>query len=190
MTTDTRTPDATDNAENQAKSQLESIREMLAAVSVDYDRLEELREELEVLKDNDEEARTYPDADEESTAGARVALASWLEENGEELAELEAAAGDCTSEDDARQRIQEDPLSVQIRSGWYSPGETPEPEEFEILLCTGGPAVRIIGELDEYKEPSRAWLEYQDRGTPWQSYYEEGGFDALVEYANHFYFGE
>lgn len=165
--------DATDNAELQAKAQLESIREMLAAVAVDYDRLEELREEK---------------ADGDDTRAV-----NWAKENLEaaaELAELEAAAGDCTDEDDARERIQEDPLSVQIRSGWYSSGETPEPEEFEILLCTGGPAVRILGELDQYGQPSRAWLEYQDWGTPWTLYHEQGAGDTLVEYAQQFYFGE
>ena len=40
--------------------------------------------------------------------------------------------------DDARLAIEEDPLSVQVRSGWHSPGEKAESEEFEILLCTGG----------------------------------------------------
>jgi hypothetical protein len=175
MTTDTRTPDATDNAELQAKAQLESIREMLAAVAVDYDRLEELRD----ARDN--------------SADDGLTVEQWAEgspDDAAELAELEAAAGDCTDEDDARQRIQEDPLSVQIRSGWYSPGETPEPEEFEILLCTGGPAVRILGELGTYNGPSRARLQYQDWGTPWTEYFEPGINDTLVEYALHFYFGD
>jgi hypothetical protein len=141
---------------------LASIRDMLAAVAVDYDRLEELRETDE------------PDEDE-----------------ARELAELEEAAGDCADEDEARERIQEDPLSVQVRSGWYSPGEADQkPEEFELLLSTGGPAVRILGELDEYGEPSRAWLEVQDWGTPWTHYFEPGVDDMLLEYAGHFYFGE
>jgi len=141
---------------------LSSIRDMLAAVAVDYDRLEELRELDE------------PDEDE-----------------ARELSELEEAAGDCADEDEARERIQEDPLSVQVRSGWYSPGEIDnKPEEFEILLSTGGPAVRILGELDEYGHPSRAWLEVQDWGTPWTHYFEPGAGDVLLEYAGHFYFGE
>jgi len=141
---------------------LTSIRDMLAAVAVDYNRLDELRELDE------------PDEDE-----------------ARELAELEEAAGDCANEDEARERIQEDPLSVQVRSGWYAPGETDnKPEEFELLLSTGGPAVRILGELDEYGEPSRAWLEVQDWGTPWTQYFEPGVGDLALEYARHFYFGE
>lgn len=74
------------------------------------------------------------------------------------------------AQDDARQVITEDALSVQVRSDWHNPGEDSEASEFMILLCTGGPAVRIIGELSEYKEPESARLEYQDWGTPWTSY--------------------
>ena len=103
------------------------------------------------------------------------------------LAALEAAVGDC-AEEEARQRIQEDPFSVEVRSDWTNPGEPLEPSEFMILLCTGGPAVRIVGELNR-GEPCRAWLEYQDWGTPWTRY---SGADSatLCQYANQFYFGE
>lgn len=149
---------------NPAQVTLSVLREMLAAVAADYDRLEELRDMDADDMSPDEEA---------------------------ELAELEEAAGNCANEDDARQRIQEDPLSIQVRSGWYSPGEdSPAPEEFEILLSTGGPAVRILGELDERGEPSRAWIQWQDWGTPWTDYYEPGMRDECLEYASHFYFGE
>ena len=104
------------------------------------------------------------------------------------LAALEAAAGDCADEDDARQRIQDDPLSVEVRSDWASPGEPLEPSEFMILLCTGGPAVRIVGELNR-GEPCRAWLEYQDWGTPWTRYFGADS-DTLCQYASQFYFEE
>lgn len=157
----------TNTAENQAAAQAAGIRNMLAAVAVDYDRLEELRDEYDALED----PRDWSDA--------------------AEYDELREAAGDCASEDEARDRIQEDPLSVQVRSGWYSPGETDQqPEEFEILLCTGGPAVRIMGDLNSFGQPTRAYLQYQDWGTPWTNYYEPGLGDTLVEYASHFYFGE
>lgn len=149
------------HAEEQAAAQYSSIVDMLAAVECDYDRLEELR-------DTDPEDLT--------------------DEDREELAELEAAAGDCTDEEDARQRIQEDPLCVEVRSDWASPGEELTPGEFQILLCTGGPAVRIVGELDR-GEPCRAWLEYQDWGTPWTPYFGASS-DTLCQYASHFFFGE
>jgi hypothetical protein len=93
--------------------------------------------------------------------------------------------------DAARQTIEEDALSVEVRSGWHSPGGESEPEEYRILLCTGGPAVQIIGDLNEHMEPSRARLMYQDWFTPWQELIlDEDGYAALRRYAGVFYFGE
>ena len=88
--------------------------------------------------------------------------------------------------------IHEDALSVQVRDSWYSPGGKGEPDQFEILLCTGGPAVRIIGDLDRYQEPENPRLEYQDWGTPWTEYHEmptEEETEALLTYCRQFYFG-
>lgn len=92
-------------------------------------------------------------------------------------------------EDEARQAIDEDPLSVEVRSGWETPGERLEPAEFKILLCTGGPAVRIRGELNEHGEPNRAWMEFQDWGTPWTRYLAAEQ-DVLLSYAQCFHYGE
>jgi len=97
-------------------------------------------------------------------------------------------------EDDAQQAIQEDPLSVEVRSGWTTLDYTLEASEFQILLCTGGPAVRIMGELDDDFEPCRAWLEFQDWGTPWTQYIGSYMDDAtkqhtLLAYCREFYFG-
>lgn len=95
--------------------------------------------------------------------------------------------------EEAQEAIQEDPLSVNVRSGWYEPG-TPEhsAEEYCILLCFGGPAVRIVGKLDQYAQPETATLECQDWGTLWESWKGMTGAveDTLLEYANGFYFGE
>jgi len=157
-----------DNAKEQAQAQLNSIRAMVAALEVDYDRLEELEDEYNAR--NADAVRDWP--------------------NAGELDELKDTAGECKSYDEAQQRIQEDPLSVQIRSGWYSVGEKPEPVEFEILLCTGGPAVRIRGELGQYNEPDRAWIEYQDWFTPWTEFFADQDTDALLTYCQQFYFGE
>ena len=92
---------------------------------------------------------------------------------------------DYHDDDNAHARIYEDPLSVEVRSGWTSPGHDFEPEEFQILLCTGGPAVRIMGELNEYGSPRRAWLEHQDWGTAWQEYHADHDTAALLTYASH-----
>jgi hypothetical protein len=148
-----------------------SIVEMVAALECDYDRLEELRDERDAHDDGP---------------------AAWAAENpdeSEELTALESAAGECSDTDEARQRIEEDALSVEVRSGWHSPGDDAPAEEFCILLATGGPAVRIRGELNEYREPCRAWLEVQDWYKPWTQYHgiEQ---DALLAYAQCFYFGE
>lgn len=98
--------------------------------------------------------------------------------------------------DKAREEIQEDALSVQVRSGWYTPGDGDgSPEEFELLLGTGGPAVRIIGDLDHHGQPTSARLETQNWGTPWTEYRGWNGAHSayqatLLAYCQCFYFGE
>jgi hypothetical protein len=101
---------------------------------------------------------------------------------------LAKAADGSTDKDDAEDRIREDPLECQVRSGWVSPGEDLVAEDFLILLCTGGPAVRIRGEFNEYGEPDRAWLEYQDWGTPWTQYFGAES-SVLCKYASYFFSG-
>lgn len=160
------------HALNQARAQYSSICEMVAALEVDYDRLDELKDEFESEMSKEDRSE-------------------WIKQNCGEFAELLQAANDCENRDAAYDRIQEDPLSVEVRSGWYSPGSDPSsryPEEFQILLCTGGPAVRIVGELDENGTPTRAWMEYQDWGTPWTMYLGASE-EVLLKYCEQFYFG-
>lgn len=93
---------------------------------------------------------------------------------------------------DATQAIYEDALSVETRSDWHNPHNDPEITEYRILLCTGGPAVQIVGDLNEHREPVNASIEYQDWFTPWTrltgTTTEED--EALMEYVRQFYFGE
>lgn len=117
-------------------------------------------------------------------------LEAWDLEYGDELRELEEAGGEFESRDDAYERIQEDPLSVEVRTGWYAPGSDATPEKFSILLCTGGPAVRIVGELDDNLTPSRAWIEYHDWGTSWTQLFNQIEQETLLTYCQQFYFGE
>ena len=75
-----------------------------------------------------------------------------------------------------RQEVDEDPLEILTRSTeWNTLGKTKsgeqKPDEFMILLCTGGPAVRIIGDLDEHQSPTNIRLEYQGWGEDWQRFY-------------------
>ena len=90
------------------------------------------------------------------------------------------------------QEISEDPLSVRVRSDWEDIGAEFEPAEFEILLSTGGPATRIVGELDQYKEPTRPRLQHQDWFKPWTEYLDatDAQSEALDWYLGQFYFGE
>lgn len=175
MATDT---EKEQNLQEIGRKAYESIADMVNALECDYERLAELRQER---ADLDTARRTTEDE------GAAIALAEWDEENGEELEELTRMAGECESREDAEQRIQEDPLSLEVRSGWTVIGEPLAAEEFNILLATGGPAVRIVGELSG-DEPSRAWLEVQDWFTPWTQYFGASQ-EVLLTYARCFYFG-
>jgi hypothetical protein len=128
------------------------------------------------------------------------------------------AAAEDSEDDDAReeaeQAIHEDALSVEVRTRWMSLNEysqavsvtglsqerlsraDPEPfkpAEFRILLCTGGPAVQIVGTLSEHGEPEteNLQLQGQDWFQPWQNAvisYEDR--QILCRYAQCFYFGE
>lgn len=146
-----------------------ALVERVAALECDYDRLEELG--TEYTNNLIDKLIETPEATE--------------------LVELREAAGECASREEAEQRIHEDALSVEVRSGWYIPdGDCPDDSaaEFQILLTTGGPAVRIMGELSD-REPWRAWLEVQDWGKPWTQYFKANQ-DILLAYASCFYFGE
>lgn len=182
----------TNHAEEQAKAQIESIVEMVAALdedtarrtaaeeyakNIDRDRCVELLTEASIDTNDDESVETLREAVIENIADETI-----------EPDDFEFEFDD----EDARQTIQEDPLSVQLRSGWYTPGEEkPEAEEFEILLCTGGPAVRIVGDLGMHSQPERPRIQYQDWGTPWTEYFPTSEQrDALQTYCEQFYFGE
>lgn len=95
----------------------------------------------------------------------------------------------------AQQAIQEDPLSVEVRSRWmelrdWGNKEQVAPAEFKILLCTGGPAVQIIGELNA-GEPEKPRLQHQDWGTPWTDVrLSAEDEETLLAYCREFYFGE
>ena len=151
--------DELSHAEQNARAWMETISEQVAALNADWERLEELKHE----SDMDDDDR-------------------------EEFDELLKAVGEYESREEVERRIEEGPLSVEVRSGWYAPGGSGDAEEFMILLSTGGPALRIIGDLDEYLNPTRCRLEYQDWGTPWTEW-TDADRDALEAWASLFYFG-
>lgn len=101
--------------------------------------------------------------------------------------------GDDAEQCEALETIQQDALSVEVRSGWRLVGsqESPSYDEYKILLCTGGPAVQIIGMLNEFGTPGTAHIEHQDWGTPWTELRLTAKEEKTVlEYASCFYFEE
>lgn len=167
-----------DNAHDQAIAQVESIVSMVAALEVDYDRLEELREERD----------DYQNENLGNLSSPEVHAIAWTQEfpeDAEELAELEDAAGDCSDEEEARGRIQDDPLSIEVRSDWCSYGDEMTPGEARIVLCTGGPHVEILCGLDR-GQPSRPRVIYKDWGTSGELF--DFDHDAVTLYLEQLYF--
>ena len=99
-------------------------------------------------------------------------------------------SNDYNQQDELRESVLNSALSVEFRSGWYSSlDDELVPEEFKILLTWGGPALRIIGELDNYG-PVNPKLQYQDWGTAWTDFeITEDQQKALNWFCNCFYFG-
>jgi len=103
-------------------------------------------------------------------------------------------SNDYNQQDELRESVLNSALSVEFRTGWYSSlDEETKPEEFKILLSWGGPALRIIGELDDYG-PVNPKLQFQDWGTPWTDLNDiwelnQNQQDALNWFCNCFYFG-
>ena len=107
----------------------------------------------------------------------------------------EVQAEDTTTEriDEIQEQVQEWPLSVDVRCTiWQSPGtEDWEPNEFQILLGTGGPAMRIIGEFGAHGEPCNPLMQVQDWFKPWTTCNTTDEQDeALLWFCSEFYFGD
>ena len=158
------------DAKNQVAAQLDLIKILLAATKVDYARLDELKEELADITYNSRNVATW------SNSGEYMALM--------------VLANECTDEAEARQAVYDSPLSVEVRAEWHAQGErNVPPNEFQILLCTSGPAVRILGEFCDGGVPCDAHLEYSDWGTPCTDYHDRSSEDTLLEYAAFFFEG-
>jgi hypothetical protein len=99
---------------------------------------------------------------------------------------------DCPHEpDEAREGILNDPLSLEVRGAWHTPGAitASAPYEYKILLCWGGPAVQIIGTLDALNQPDSATLQFQDWFTEWMDYpLTDTEEETLIKYAQQFSF--
>jgi hypothetical protein len=122
---------------------------------------------------------------------------TWIDEIGksayERVADLVKVLDDSRDseaqdpQEKAIEAILQDPLSVRV-FGERTNGEWAA-TNYEILLGTGGPAMRIVGDLNEHGEPDSARLEVQDWGKPWTEYFRADS-EVLLEYAQCFYFAE
>lgn len=108
------------------------------------------------------------------------------------LLETSRNAMDDDGKESAYDAIREYALSVEVASAWRAVGEDEQkPDQYRIVLCYGGPAVQIVGTLNQYMEPTAARLEHQDWGTQWEVYrLDEEQEATLLAFAGCFYFGE
>ena len=119
-----------------------------------------------------------------------------LLEDGGRSVELDG--DEYTDADAIREQAQETALDVSVRGPWHTPGDKDgmKPDAFRILLTTGGPALQLVGELNEHGEPDAdsAGFEIQDWGTPWTEYRpaadaQDDWSEALTWFLGCFYFG-
>jgi hypothetical protein len=91
--------------------------------------------------------------------------AHFVQRVGPLLAKVDDPASDADTYQDALEELQQEPLSVEkLATHWRA-----EENEWEILLCTGGPAVRILVRTDFYGCVLRADYQFQDWFEPWTS---------------------
>ena len=69
--------------------------------------------------------------------------------------------------------------------------EAAKPTHYKILLCWGGPAVQIVGTLDQYNQPDNAQLQHQDWFTEWTNYpLTHDDQQTLITYVQQFSFDQ
>ena len=108
-----------------------------------------------------------------------------------EMVEPLEYGGSDDAQDEAREAILNDALSVEVRSDWEAIGANLKASQFRICITTGGPAVQIVGDLNQWGEPENAVLQVQDWFTPWTEFPTSTDEDiAIMTYAQQFYFGE
>jgi|SRR5690554_941608 len=112
------------------------------------------------------------------------------ESERDELIELEKRAGGYQSREDVEQAIQEKPLSIEVRSGWASSFHDFTPNEFRIVLCTGGPHVEIRGDIGLHGEPQDVKVFYADWAEKGEYSLSVEEREAVTEFCQQFYFGE
>jgi hypothetical protein len=164
------------HAEEQAKAQLESIKEMVANLT----RWTAQNIPDDVVRDVLHLTPKHK-IDEQDKEAAAAEMNNTETELRDEIRE------------EAEQTIHEDALSVEVRSDWYTLDQDSDkkPAFYRILLCWGGPACQVVGDLSEHGEPETAKIEYQDWGTRWTEYrLNKEEEETVLTYARCFYYGE
>jgi hypothetical protein len=137
----------------------------------------------------DDTISTSPTPAEQDNNGRASALATaehvaqlhalwlWLNDGGEadddDAPQVDDPEGLDTQED-VEERARELALSCLVSSTeQVEPNQwPPDPDRFEVLTSTGGPAVRLVGELRDGVPHSCEW-EGQDWFTPWVSVHDQ-----------------
>lgn len=163
--------------QNEGRAQAQSIEALLNALTAPFTDentdADEIAEALEACGDS------------APTQQKRVELAlAYLNEN---TSKDSRAWTDRV--EDAEQAIREDPLSLNVRSCWHELRSGVDlyivDMEYMIEISTGGPAARIIGDLDDHSMPCTARLQVRNWGTEWTDVGELSRARAL-EYACQF----
>lgn len=143
------------------------------------------------MKKNDEENHASDNA-EAHIAGWVEAYAGYLKLSEGETDEVTFDGEAFTDATELSNRVQEGALSVEVRGGWHAPTEEETgPCEFQILVTTGGPAFRVIGELDLHNQPMSVRAEHRDWGTPWTEVALTNEEQEAVDwFAGLFYYGD
>lgn len=148
------------------------------------------------MKDRGEKSHAESNADAHADTILELYRA-WKQLDEGEKDTVEADGCDFTDASELIDHARDGILSLEVRENWHAPGENGEINEFNILLTTGGPALRIVGGLGSCGRPSSgaASFQIQDWGIPWTDYNpkaasENDWDDAFDWYLNLFYYGE
>jgi len=92
--------------------------------------------------------------------------------------------------DQARERIQEDALDVQVREDWHNPGDLhATPSEFFILLLHGWPGGSHHGRNRRRLAAFARMDRVSGLGHALDEYHGAHDTEALLTYCNCFFFG-